>query len=150
MTGAAWLIIGGCLSALASLMHIAIIIGGPSWYRFFGAGERMAEMAAQGQAYPTIITLGIAGILAIWSAYAFSGADWLFRLPLLRTALILIAAIYLVRAIAFVPALAMSGQVITPFSIWSSLIVLVYGICYALGTWMRWQDLAPETVQRVI
>ena len=110
----------------------------------------MADMAAQGQAYPAIITSGIAAVLAIWSVYAFSGAGWLPRMPLLRTALVLIAAIYLIRAIAFVPALAINGQTITPFSLWSSAIVLVYGLCYALGTVMRWQALAPETIETVI
>ena len=40
-----FLIAGGVLSALASLLHIAVIAGGPAWYRFFGAGEGMARMA---------------------------------------------------------------------------------------------------------
>jgi len=40
--------IAGCLSLLASLAHLAIIVGGPSWYRFFGAGEQLATMAEQG------------------------------------------------------------------------------------------------------
>lgn len=150
VTGVVWLVAGGVLSAIASALHVAIIVGGPAWYRFFGAGERMAEMAAQGQAYPTVITLGIATILAIWSAYAFSGAGWLPRLPLLRTALILIAGIYLLRGLAFVPALAISGQTITPFAIWSSVIVLIYGICYAVGTWMQWPELGAQTAQRIV
>lgn len=34
-----WLIAGGLLSAAAALLHIAVIVGGPDWYRFFGAGE---------------------------------------------------------------------------------------------------------------
>jgi len=33
------LILGGVLSILVALLHIAIIIGGPAWYLFFGAGE---------------------------------------------------------------------------------------------------------------
>ena len=42
------LLIGGGLSALAAALHLAIIAGGPSWYRFFGAGERTARLAARG------------------------------------------------------------------------------------------------------
>ena len=34
-----WLITGGILSAVAAVLHIAVIIGGANWYRFFGAGE---------------------------------------------------------------------------------------------------------------
>ncbi|WP_246263494.1 hypothetical protein [Parasphingopyxis algicola] len=142
MSGKTWLTIGGSLSAIAALLHLAVIVGGPAWYRFFGAGEQMAGMAEQGLAYPALITFAIAAISAIWAAYAFSGAGLLPRLPLLRTALVMITAIYLLRGLAFIPAMAASGTPITPFAVWSSLIVLVYGIAYALGTWQRWPLLA--------
>lgn len=135
------LIIGGWLSVAASLLHIGCIIGGPEWYRFFGAGEAMATMAEQGSMTPTLLTLGIAAILAIWAAYAFSGAGLLPRLPLLRTGLVVISAIYLLRGLALVPALVINGTNVMPFILWSSLIVLVYGIVYAVGTWTAWPHL---------
>jgi hypothetical protein len=55
-----WLVTGGVLSAAAALLHVAIIAGGPDWYRFFGAGERMAHMAELGLLRPTLFALGIA------------------------------------------------------------------------------------------
>ena len=33
------LLFGGLLSGIAALLHIAIIIGGPQWYRFFEIGR---------------------------------------------------------------------------------------------------------------
>ena len=135
------LVIGGGLSVAASLLHIACIIGGPDWYRFFGAGEAMATMAEQGSMTPTLVTLGIAAILAIWAAYAFSGAGLLPRLPLLRTGLVTISAVYLLRGLALIPALAINRGEVTPFVLWSSLIVLVYGLAYAAGTWIAWPRL---------
>lgn len=138
------LIIGGLLSVAASLLHIGCIIGGPAWYRFFGAGEAMATLAEQGSMTPTLITLGIAAILAIWAAYAFSGAGLLPRLPLLRTGLVVISAIYLLRGLALIPALVINGADVMPFILWSSLIVLVYGIAYAVGTWTAWPNLKPR------
>ena len=62
-----FLIFGGVLCLIASTLHLAIIFGGEKWYRAFGAGEKMALMAARGDIYPTIITLFIALILLIWS-----------------------------------------------------------------------------------
>ncbi|MDP3379980.1 MAG: hypothetical protein Q8S53_16575, partial [Brevundimonas sp.] len=56
-----FLIAGGVLSAGASLMHLAAIAGGPTWYRALGAGERMALMAEQGLWTPHLLTVGIAG-----------------------------------------------------------------------------------------
>lgn len=136
------LIIGGLLSIAASLLHIGCIIGGPEWYRFFGAGEAMATMAEQGSMTPTLLTLGIAAILAIWAGYAFSGAGLLPRLPLLRTGLVVISAIYLLRGLALIPALVINRGDVMPFVLWSSLIVLVYGIAYAVGTWIAWPSLS--------
>ncbi len=138
------LVIGGLLSVAASLLHIGCIIGGPAWYRFFGAGEAMATMAEQGSMTPTLLTLGIAAVLAIWAAYAFSGAGLLPRLPLLRTGLVVISAIYLLRGLALIPALVINRGEVMPFVLWSSLIVLVYGLAYAVGTWIAWPRLGAR------
>ena len=98
-----WLIAGGVLSAAASALHLACIVGGGDWYRFFGAGEAMAQAAERGEAYPALLTLAIAAVLAIWAAYAFAGAGLIRRLPLMRTALVAITAIYLLRGAALDP-----------------------------------------------
>ena len=137
-----WLIAGGVLSAAAAILHLAIIVGGPDWYRFFGAGERMARMAEQGAWTPALITVGIAGMLAVWAAYAFSGAGVIQRLPLIRTALVLISAVYLLRGLVLVPALMMRPDLVDAFALWSSLIVLAYGVAYAVGTWTAWPSLS--------
>ena len=138
-----WLIAGGWLSVAASLLHIGCIIGGPDWYRFFGAGEGMARAAERGEIYPTLVTFGIAAILAIWAAYAFAGAGVIRRLPLMKAALVAISAIYLLRGLALVP-IALNPAAQTPFNIWSSLIVLGYGIVYAIGTARAWPRLSKK------
>ena len=139
--GNPWLVVGGWLSLAASLLHIGCIIGGPAWYRFFGAGEGMARAAERGEIYPALITFGIAAILAIWAAYAFAGAGVIRRLPLMRTALVMISAIYMLRGLALVP-IAFNPAAHTPFNLWSSLIVLAYGVAYAVGTWRAWPKLS--------
>ncbi len=138
-----WLIAGGWLSATAALLHIACVIGGPDWYRFLGAGEAMAQAAERGDWRAAAITFGIAAVLAIWAAYAFSGAGVIRRLPLLQTGLVVISAIYLLRGLALIP-IAFSPEVQTSFNIWSSLIVLGYGIVYATGTWRAWPSLSKR------
>ncbi|WP_256082106.1 hypothetical protein [Massilia sp. YIM B04103] len=135
------LLIGAVLSAIAAALHLAIIVGGPSWYRFFGAGERMATMAEQGKLYPAVLTLGIATVLAAWAAYALSGAGLLAPLPLLKAGLCVIAAVYLLRGLAIVPLLTVSRSKSTPFLVWSSLICLGYGIVHAIGLQQIWNTL---------
>jgi hypothetical protein len=139
--GSTWLIVGGSLSVVAALLHIACIFGGPDWYRFFGAGEGMARAAARGDWRPTLITLAIATVLLIWAVYAFSGAGLFPRLPLLRTGLVVITAIYLLRGLIFVPLHLWRPQHSDAFAIWSSTIVLVYGAVYAAGTVKAWRFL---------
>jgi hypothetical protein len=136
-----WLITGGGLSAIAARVHLDIIIGGPDWYRFFGAGEAMAQAAEQGRLMPALVTLGIATMLTIWAAYAFSGAGLIPRLPLLRTALVIISGVFLLRALAVVPALLTPTEQSPAFWLWSSAIVLIYGLAYAIGTWRAWPEL---------
>ena len=137
-----WLIAGGFLSAAAALLLIGVIIGGADWYRYFGAGEQMARMAEAGSPIPALITLGIALVLAVWAAYAFAGAGLVRRLPLMRTALIAITSIYLLRGLMIIPVLLQPPP--TGFDLWSSLIVLAYGAAYALGTIRAWPSLSNK------
>lgn len=136
-----WLVAAGLLSAAASLLHFATIVGGPDWYRFFGAGEEMARAAERGSVMPGLVTAAIATILGIWALYAFSAASLVRRLPLMRTALVLITGVYMVRALALVPLVALKPQLVDTFAIVSSLIILCYGVTYAVGTWLAWPSL---------
>jgi len=134
------LVLGGILSCSAALLHVAIIFGGPNWYRFFGAGEDMARLSEQGSSYPIIVTSCMALLLAIWGMYAFSGARIIFQLPLIKTALFLIAAVFILRGIAGVPVVlwlddpyAMELRAKMTFMVLSSILSLGMGLCYAVG-----------------
>jgi hypothetical protein len=127
------------------LLHVAIIIGGADWYRFFGAGEGMAQLAESGSISPAIITMAIAVVLAIWAMYAFSGAGIIRRLPLLKPALVVIAATYTIRGIMGVPLVIFSdhpylneleGQL--TFMIVSSIISLSFGLFHLIGLVQIW------------
>lgn len=142
----AYLLTGASLSATAALLHLGCIAFGPSWYRFFGAGERMAQLAAAGDIFPTLVTAGIAAVLALWSLYALSGAGVILRLPLLRTGLCVITGIYLLRGIAGFWLAAMApGERSVAFWCWSSVICLAIGALYLVGTRQAWTALSRGT-----
>ncbi|MGY0579870.1 MAG: hypothetical protein ACW7DR_17750 [Paraglaciecola chathamensis] len=139
------LIIAGSLSIVAALIHIGCIFGGPDWYLFFGAGQRMAQLSAQGDPYPTIVTLVIASILTGWGLYAFSGAGVIVELPLLKTCLVLITVIYLLRGVAgligpFLTSDPVVHQNSITFRLVSSIVCCIYGTFYLLGTVKLWRQ----------
>jgi len=139
-----YLKIAGGMNFLIALVHIAIIFGGPDWYRFFGAGEQMALMAEAGNIQSTLITLFIACVLATWSAYAWSGAGVLPRLPLVKVCLCLITCVYLLRGTAgliapLFPDNLFVSQNTASFWVTSSLICLVFGWVHVLGLIQKWR-----------
>ena len=134
------LVLAAALSAIAAALHLAVIAGGPEWYRFFGAGERMARLAEARSAVPTVVTLGISAVLALWAVYAAAGAGLLRPLPFTAAALLVITSIYVLRGLAIVPA-ALSPALRTPFNLWSSAICLAIGLVHAIGLWQVWKRL---------
>jgi hypothetical protein len=138
ITGNFWLLCGAIFSAIAAMAHICIIFGGASWYRFFGAGEKMALAAAAGRWQPAIITFAIAITLFIWSAYAFSGAGFLSALPWRKWILIAITAIYFLRGLAIIPWLFTTHTHSTKFIVISSVICLIIGLVHLLGLIQIW------------
>ncbi|MEP6619121.1 MAG: hypothetical protein ABJE47_07400 [bacterium] len=134
------LLCGGLLTGAAALLHIGIIIGGPAWYRFFGAGERLARLAVSGSAVPAMVTTGIAALLGLAALYAVSGAGVVRPLPLHRPILALIALVFLIRALGGVPAVLfvdtpymqmLKGRM--TFMLISSALCLGISLCYAIG-----------------
>ncbi len=141
-----WLRRGALLTGAASLLHIGIIFGGPGWYRFFGAGERMARLSARGSAYPPFITAAIALLLGLWALYGLSGAGVIRRLPLLRPALALIAGTYFARGLLGIPAVLLLENPYADelkrrmsFMVVSSLVCILLGLCYACGAARVWR-----------
>ena len=135
------LLVAAGSSALAALLHVAVIIGGTSWYRFFGAGDRMVRASMAGKLYPAVVTSGIVLVLAAWSAYALSGAGVLPALPLLKVGLVVITAVYLLRGAVLFPVLLMSGVQARTFGIWSSAICLLFGLFHLAGVVQVWSRL---------
>ncbi len=145
--GNQWLKLGGILSFAVALLHVVIIFVGASAYRYFGAGEEMATAAESGSAFPAVLTLFLVVIFAIWGFCGLSGAGVIRRLPLLKIALILIGAVYTLRGVAVFQQLfqiATSSAEVAPREIVFSLVSLVMGLAYLIGTTLNWSGLGAS------
>lgn len=132
------LTVAGWLDFAAAVTHFAIIAGGPAWYRFFGAGEQMAQMAAKKQWRPVIITTAIALMLLIWALYCWSAAGFLPPLPWLLPVLAAITVIYSLRGVAgflllLIPQHPLVRQNSSRFWLVSSLICLLFAGVHGAG-----------------
>ena len=143
--GRIWLLSAGWMSVAASLSHFLCIIGGPDWYRFMGAGEGIAKAAEAGSWTPAILTAIIATIIMGWAAYAFSAIGILPRLPLLKTGLVLISGVLLIRSCAYFFRESWRADLSHDFMAWSSAITLVMGLTFAIGLFLSWNTLSKET-----
>ncbi|NOT87824.1 MAG: hypothetical protein HOP03_06550 [Lysobacter sp.] len=133
--------LGAALSAIAALLHVGCIVFGASWYRFFGAGERMVRLAEAGDWRSTAITSAIVAVLSVWALYALSGAGAIPELPLLRIGLCAIAAVYSLRGLAGLLYAAIGARADAAFWWWSSAICLVFGIVHVAGLMQAWSRL---------
>lgn len=132
------LVLAGLLSFSAAALHLLVALGGPEYYRTFGAGETLASMAEAGSHYPALVALLIASVLTIWGLYAWSGAGLIRRLPLLRIGLMAITSVYCFRGLYgfFVPIVSHHVYVVdlgVAFWIWSSAICLSIGVVHLVG-----------------
>lgn len=138
-----FLVTGALLSALAAVLHLGCIAFGAPWYRFFGAGERMAQLAAAGSWHPVVVTLAIAAVLAIWSLFALSGAGVVPRFAFVRPVLCVITGVYLLRGVAVIPLAAFSASLgrNASFWWWSSAICFAIGCVHLIGLRQVWTRL---------
>lgn len=133
------LVVAGCCSLVGALMHLVCIAGGADWYRWMGAGERIAQQVEAGELMPGVLTLLISAMLLCWGLLAFSGAGLIRRLPLLVPGLWVITAVYLLRGVTgFVLPLLIDHPMVQQNSLafwWtSSLVCCVFGGFYWHGT----------------
>lgn len=139
-----FLLVAALFCVLAALAHAGCIVFGADWYRFFGAGEQMAQMAEQGLWYPTIVTSGIVVILLIWAFYGLSGSGAIKPLPLTRLALVVIAGIFFLRGVSFVGLMPMFPENSLTFWFVSSGICLFIGGLFAVGIFQQWSKLGSK------
>jgi hypothetical protein len=88
-----------------------------------------------------VVTCGIAAVLALWAAYAFSGAGLIDPLPMLKPALVVITGAYTLRGLVVVPLLTVLRPKSTAFLVWSSVVCLGYGAVHLVGLVQVWPGL---------
>jgi hypothetical protein len=128
------LVAGAIGSFFIAALHLVIIFVGAPGYRYFGA-PGLAVLAERGSLTPAVVTSGIVLVFTIWGFYALSGAGVVRPLPLLRTALSVIAAVYMLRGLLLIPELLrlLSATLLAPRAAVFSAVSLCIGLAHLAG-----------------
>jgi len=127
----------GLLCVAGALLHLAIPLGGPTWYYFAGAPQGLVAMAEAGLARPVITCILIACVLCFFAIYAFSALGFMRRLPAVRLVLGVVGLGLVVRAVWF-PILAASnssalGQLCGRCGSFNGFVVATSALCLFIG-----------------
>jgi hypothetical protein len=143
------LVIAGVLSFTVAVFQ-AVVSLSPSWSLYFGAPAKIAA-----NPLALFVTGEITAMFfVIFGLYAISGAGTKSQLPLLRTVLIIITGLYLLRGLSLIPQLLMvnklmdSRRTIPVQALLSSAVSLVIGIIYLVGILGSWKKLSTRFKQQ--
>jgi len=87
-----WIFLAMLIASAGSAIHVAAILGGPSWYAFFDAPPFVVASAQAGTWLAPVSAAVIAGLMSLCAVYAASALGLIRQLPLLRLGLAGIAA----------------------------------------------------------
>lgn len=116
------------ISGVGVLIHVLAIVGGPSWFAFFGAPPAIVRSAEAGTWLAPVGSLLIAAAMGLCGLYAASALGWVRRLPLLRFGLAAMAMVCLVRALALIPLGLWRPALLSTFEIVAALVWGLAGI----------------------
>ena len=133
--------LGALGSVAASLTHVWAIFAGPEAYASLGAPPDIVASAKAGTLYAPATTLAIALVIFGWAIYAWSALKLIPRMPLLRSGIIAIAGVLLLRGIIIVPLMFFIPEHLGMFAYLSSAICFVLGAVYAIGLVLGWPQL---------
>ena len=128
-----------------ALVHLAIPLGGPEWYWYWGAPQGLAAMASAGLARPVVTCVVIACLLFVFAGYAFSALGIVRRLPAQRWVLAVVGLVLAVHG-AWLPIAAAKGSWavgtvcgrcgnLNGFVFAMSAVCLFIGVGFLLGAW---------------
>jgi hypothetical protein len=132
-TSILWIQLAAAIAAFGAAIHLAAIIGGPSWYVFFNAPAQVVASARDGTWLAPVSAGIIAVLMALCALYAISATGVIRRLPLIRLGLFSIATVCLLRAFVLFPLALKFPALWNTFELVAALVWATAGVGFALG-----------------
>ena len=130
--------IGGYINIIISVLHIVGLFWAEQMFEVTGIGKEMAELGQVHLSLPYLLTIFVAVVFFIFGLYGLSADNKFIKLPFLKTAIFLIAGIYLLRGVGELVLDYIEGTNSTVETIYS-LIALSVGLLFLFGGLKKWQ-----------
>ena len=127
------LISAGIIASASAVWHILCIFGGPSWFAFARAPQQIIDSAFQGTLLAPIGTVIVASLMFACTVFSFSAVGLIRKVPLLKSALITIAVLCILRGLIAIPTFVTSSG-LDIWQIVASTVWFYVGICFIFGS----------------
>jgi hypothetical protein len=127
------LISAGVIACASSIWHLLCIFGGAHWFAFARAPQQIIDSSQQGTLLAPIGTVIVASLMFSCTVFAFSAAGLIRKVPLLKSALMTISILCILRGLIAIPTFVNS----TGLDLWQIIASTVWfyvGICFAAGS----------------
>lgn len=133
ITFRSWTALAAGISFVGAAIHVLALFGGASWYAFFHAPPQIVESAKAGTLLAPVSAIVIAVLMAMCGTYALSAGQYIVRLPLLKTGLLAIGALCLLRGLLLIPAILKRPDLVDTFEVVAALVWALAGIGFVQG-----------------
>jgi hypothetical protein len=131
------LTVAGLLSLGVAAFHVVLTFSS-DWSGYFGATPEVVQMMREHDPLVYVLMVFLIAVFALFGLYGLSAAGRFRRLPLLRTGLVTISAIYALRGLVLIPEtlgrLGLFQLQTPPQALISSAVSLAIGTFYTWGT----------------
>jgi hypothetical protein len=141
--------IGGWTNIVIGVGHLVGLLWAREFFYWTGVGADMERLADVHTLLPYALTVIVASFFIGFGLYALSGAGDLRPLPLLRSVIVAIAGVYLLRGLSGIAFQTEGGSLLSLLEVAYSAVALLVGLCFAFGAWslLRGKSAAAPTGQ---
>ena len=132
-----WLLTAATGSTIGALLHVVVALSGRAdWVAYFRAPAVIVSLVRDGNWLGALAGLIIAALMQVAGLYALAAAGVLPRLPMMQTALAILAAIGTLRGLIIPLSLLFSPTLIDRYVTFDWVAAMIWGgigICFAVG-----------------
>ncbi len=127
------ILLAAAIALVGVAIHLAAIVGGPSWYAYFNAPPSVVASARAGTWLAPVSAAIIALLMGLCAAYALSAAAVIGVLPLRRTMLAGMAFVCIARSLILIPFALKHPQLFNLFEVVAAIVWATAGMGFWVG-----------------